>query len=193
MARHYGFDAKKAWKDLPESVQQLFLYGSGEEEIKFRFDEGGRVYEVTRTFEGVVPNLERRYRETDSAWSREDMERFQNNRPCGTCHGYRLKAEALAVKIAGLHVGEVVQMSIREAFAWVGTVPAALTNQKNEIAGLTLKVMRERLRFCNHVGLDHLTLRRNDGKPSVGESQRLRLASQIGSERIGVLYSRGCP
>ena len=188
MARHYGFDAKKAWKDLPEKVRNVFLYGSGGEEIAFRFDEGGRVYEVTRTFEGVIPNLERRYRETDSAWSREEMERFQNNRPCGTCGGHRLRPEALAVKIAGLHVGEVVQMSIREAHAWIDTVPARLSGQQNEIARLILKEIRERLGFLNNVGLDYLTLSRAAGTLSGGESQRIRLASQIGSGLTGVLY-----
>jgi excinuclease ABC subunit A len=188
LAKHYGFDARKPWKDLPENIQKLFLYGSGPDEIKFRFDEGGRVYEVSRTFEGVIPNMERRYRETDSAWSREEMERFQNNRSCGTCHGYRLKPEALAVKIAGLHIGEVVRMSIKEAYAWIDTVPAALTNQKNEIARLILKEIRERLGFLNNVGLDYLTLSRNAGTLSGGESQRIRLASQIGSGLTGVLY-----
>ncbi|MEZ5888434.1 MAG: excinuclease ABC subunit UvrA [Paracoccaceae bacterium] len=188
MAQHYGFDAKKAWKDLPEKVRNVFLYGSDGEEIAFRFDEGGRVYEVTRTFEGVIPNLERRYRETDSAWSREEMERFQNNRPCGTCGGHRLRPEALAVKIAGLHVGEVVQMSIREAHAWIDTVPARLTGQQNEIARLILKEIRERLGFLNNVGLDYLTLSRAAGTLSGGESQRIRLASQIGSGLTGVLY-----
>ncbi len=188
MARHYGFDPRKSWKDLPEAVQQLFLYGSGETEIPFRFDEGGRVYEVTRTFEGVIPNMERRYRETDSAWSREEMERFQNNRPCGVCNGYRLRPEALAVKIAGLHVGEVVRMSIKEAFDWIATVPASLTNQRNEIARAILKEIRERLGFLNNVGLEYLTLSRNAGTLSGGESQRIRLASQIGSGLTGVLY-----
>ncbi|WP_284162902.1 excinuclease ABC subunit UvrA [Frigidibacter sp. SD6-1] len=188
MARHYGFDAKKPWKDLPEKVRNIFLYGSDGEEIAFRFDEGGRVYEVTRTFEGVIPNLERRYRETDSAWSREDMERFQNNRPCGTCGGHRLRPEALAVKIADLHVGEVVQMSIREAYAWIDTVPARLTGQQNEIARLILKEIRERLGFLNNVGLEYLTLSRAAGTLSGGESQRIRLASQIGSGLTGVLY-----
>ena len=134
LAKHYGFDARKPWKDLPEKVQNLFLYGSGEEEIRFRFDEGGRVYEVSRTFEGVIPNMERRYRETDSAWVREEFERYQNNRPCHACGGHRLRPEALAVKIAGLHVGEVVRMSIREARDWSETVPEHLTAQKNEIA-----------------------------------------------------------
>jgi excinuclease ABC subunit A len=188
LAKHYGFDARKPWKDLPEKVQQLFLYGSGAEEIKFRFDEGGRVYEVSRVFEGVIPNMERRYRETDSAWSREEMERFQNNRPCGVCEGYRLRPEALAVKIAGLHVGQVVKMSIKEAYDWIDTVPAKLTKQKNEIARLILKEIRERLGFLNNVGLEYLTLSRNAGTLSGGESQRIRLASQIGSGLTGVLY-----
>ena len=188
IARHYGFDAKAAWKDLPEKVQQVFLRGSGEEEIPFRYDEGGRVYQVKRSFEGVIPNMERRYRDTDSAWIREEFEQYHNNRPCGACGGYRLRPEALAVKIAGLHAGEVVQMSIREAFAWCEAVPASLSAQKNEIARAILKEIRERLGFLNNVGLDYLTLARNAGTLSGGESQRIRLASQIGSGLTGVLY-----
>ena len=188
IARHYGFDAKAAWKDLPEKVQQVFLRGSGDEEIPFRYDEGGRVYQVKRSFEGVIPNMERRYRETDSAWIREEFEQYHNNRPCGACGGYRLRPEALAVKIAGLHAGEVVQMSIREAFAWCEAVPASLSAQKNEIARAILKEIRERLGFLNNVGLDYLTLARNAGTLSGGESQRIRLASQIGSGLTGVLY-----
>ncbi|MCU0801844.1 MAG: excinuclease ABC subunit UvrA [Rhodobacteraceae bacterium] len=188
LAKHYEFDAKAKWKDLPAHVQQLFLHGSGTEEIRFRYDEGGRVYEVSRVFEGVVPNMERRYRETDSAWSREEMERFQNNRACGACEGFRLRPEALAVKIAGLHVGQVVQMSIAEAYAWIETVPGTLTNQRNEIAKAILKEIRERLGFLVNVGLNYLTLSRNAGTLSGGESQRIRLASQIGSGLTGVLY-----
>ena len=188
LARHYGFDKRQQWKALPEAVQKLFLYGSGEDEIKFRFDEGGRVYEVSRTFEGVIPNMERRYRETESAWSREEMERYQNNRACGACGGYRLKPEALAVKIGGLHVGQVVRMSIREALGWVESVPAALSAQNNEIARAILKEIRERLGFLVNVGLDYLTLARAAGTLSGGESQRIRLASQIGSGLTGVLY-----
>jgi len=192
IARHYGFAPKTKWKDLPEEIQQVFLRGSGETEIKFRYDEGGRVYQVERTFEGVIPNMERRYRETDSAWIREEFERFQNNRPCGACGGYRLRAEALAVKIgtpgALLHVGQVVQMSIAEALTWVEHVPEALTRQKNEIARAILKEIRERLGFLNNVGLQYLTLARNAGTLSGGESQRIRLASQIGSGLTGVLY-----
>jgi excinuclease ABC subunit A len=188
IAKHYDFDKNSRWKDLDPFVQQVFLYGSGDEEIPFRYDEGGRVYSVTRTFEGVIPNMERRYRETDSNWIREEFERYQNNRSCGTCGGYRLREEALAVKIAGVHVGQVVQMSIKEAFDWCNTVPEHLTNQKNEIAKAILKEIRERLGFLNNVGLEYLTLSRNAGTLSGGESQRIRLASQIGSGLTGVLY-----
>ncbi len=188
IARHYEFDKNTPWKDLPKKVQQVFLRGSGDEEIQFRYDEGGRVYQVTRNFEGVIPNMERRYRETDSAWIREEFERYQNNRPCGTCEGYRLRAEALAVKIAGLHVGQVVEMSIREALAWVEDAPNHLSVQKNEIARAILKEIRERLGFLNNVGLEYLTLSRSSGTLSGGESQRIRLASQIGSGLTGVLY-----
>ncbi|WP_424987560.1 excinuclease ABC subunit UvrA [Microbulbifer sp. S227A] len=196
IARHYEFDRNTKWKDLPKHVQQIFLYGSGKEEIPFRYDEGGRVYEVTRVFEGVIPNMERRYRETDSNWIREEFERYQNNRPCGACNGYRLRDEALAVKIGParggkdelLHVGQVVQMSIREAYAWCQKVPDYLSNQKNEIARAILKEIRERLGFLNNVGLEYLTLSRSSGTLSGGESQRIRLASQIGSGLTGVLY-----
>ena len=188
IAKHYGFSPSAKWKDLPEAVQHVFLHGSGEVEIAFRYDEGGRVYQVSRVFEGVIPNMERRYRETDSSWLREEFERYQNNRPCGTCHGYRLKQEALAVKIGGLHIGQVVRMSIKEAYDWCGTVPEALSKQKNEIARAILKEIRERVGFLNNVGLEYLTLSRNSGTLSGGESQRIRLASQIGSGLTGVLY-----
>ncbi|WP_299789818.1 excinuclease ABC subunit UvrA [uncultured Marivita sp.] len=188
LAKHYEFNRSTRWKDLPAHVQQVFLYGSGDEEIAFRYDEGGRIYNVTRTFEGVIPNMERRYRETDSNWIREEFERYQNNRSCGTCGGYRLREEALAVKIADLHIGQVVQMSIKEAFDWCNTVPERLTAQKNEIAKAILKEIRERLGFLNNVGLEYLTLSRNAGTLSGGESQRIRLASQIGSGLTGVLY-----
>ncbi|WP_371056021.1 excinuclease ABC subunit UvrA [Rhodosalinus sp. K401] len=188
IARHYEFDRNARWKDLPAHVQQVFLYGSGDEEILFRYDEGGRVYQVSRSFEGVIPNMERRYRETDSAWVREEFERYQNNRPCGTCHGHRLRPEALAVKIGGLHIGHVVEKSIRDALAWVDTAPEQLSRQKNEIARAILKEIRERLGFLNNVGLEYLTLSRNAGTLSGGESQRIRLASQIGSGLTGVLY-----
>nr|WP_309504232.1 excinuclease ABC subunit UvrA [uncultured Roseovarius sp.] len=196
IAKHYEFDQNTRWKDLDPHVQQVFLYGSGDEEIPFRYDEGGRVYQVTRVFEGVIPNMERRYRETDSNWVREEFERYQNNRPCGACEGYRLREEALAVKIGPadgapeerMHVGQVVQLSIREALAWIEAAPSHLSPQKNEIARAILKEIRERLGFLNNVGLEYLTLSRNAGTLSGGESQRIRLASQIGSGLTGVLY-----
>jgi len=188
IAKHYEFNKSTPWKDLDPEVQQVFLRGSGDDEIKFRYDEGGRVYEVTRAFEGVIPNMQRRYRETDSNWIREEFERYQNNRPCAACGGYRLRPEALAVKIDGQHAGQVVQMSIREALDWFSEVPTHLGKQKNEIAKAILKEIVERLGFLNNVGLDYLTLSRNSGTLSGGESQRIRLASQIGSGLTGVLY-----
>jgi len=196
IARHYDFPRDAPWRDLPERAKKVMLYGSGDEEIRFRYDEGGRVYEVTRAFEGVIPNMQRRYRETDSTWIREEFERYQNNRPCGTCGGYRLNEAARAVKIGPpdggadkrLHVGQVVEMSIREALTWVDEVPAGLSAQKNEIARAILKEIRERLGFLVNVGLDYLSLSRNSGTLSGGESQRIRLASQIGSGLTGVLY-----
>ncbi len=188
LAKHYGFNRSARWRDLPEEARDVLLHGSDGAKIRFRYDEGGRVYEIERPFEGVIPNMERRYRETDSAWVREEFERYQNNRPCGVCEGYRLKPEALAVRIADIHVGKAVQMSIRDALAWIESVPASLGTQKNEIAKAILKEIRERLGFLVNVGLDYLTLARNSGTLSGGESQRIRLASQIGSGLTGVLY-----
>ncbi len=188
LAAHYGFKPRTPWRELSEDVRQVLLHGSGETEIAFRYDEGGRVYNVSRVFEGVIPNLERRWRETDSAWVREEFERYQGSRPCGTCGGHRLRPEALAVKIAGAHVGEVVALSIRQARDWVEGVPQTLGVQKNEIARAILKEIRERLGFLVNVGLDYLTLSRAAGTLSGGESQRIRLASQIGSGLTGVLY-----
>lgn len=188
ISNHYGFDRTLPWNELPLKIQNVMMQGSGEEEIKFRYDEGGRVYEISRPFEGVIPNMKRRYRETESNWMREEFERYQNKRHCNACNGYRLRPEALAVKIAGLHVGKVVQMSIKEALDWIITVPDTLNKQKNEIAVAILKEIRERLGFLVNVGLDYLTLSRNSGTLSGGESQRIRLASQIGSGLTGVLY-----
>lgn len=188
IANHFDFDPSARWKDLSDKVKEVFLYGSDDEEIKFRYDEGGRIYQVSRTFEGVIPNMERRYRETDSNWIREEFENYQNNRPCGTCSGYRLRPEALAVKISNSHIGQVVQLSIKDALTWCQSVPKSLSKQKNEIAHTILKEISERLGFLNNVGLEYLTLSRSAGTLSGGESQRIRLASQIGSGLTGVLY-----
>ena len=142
LAKHYNFNTSAKWIDLPEKIKKLMLYGSGSDEIKFRYDDGGRVYEVTRKFEGVIPNMERRYRETDSNWVREEFERYQNNRSCGTCDGFRLRPEALAVKISGIHVGLAVQMSISDALEWISSIPENLSIQKN--ANRTVDTKRNR-------------------------------------------------
>ena len=188
ISKHYGVSMNVSWKDLPAAVKKVFLHGSGDQEIKFRYDDGGRVYQVIRGFEGVIPNMQRRYRETDSSWVREEFENYQSKQPCGSCNGFRLRPEALAVKIAKLHVGELVQMSIRDALSWCDGVPEHLSDQKNQIAAAILKEISERLGFLNNVGLEYLTLSRNAGTLSGGESQRIRLASQIGSGLTGVLY-----
>jgi excinuclease ABC subunit A len=188
ICRHFKVSMTAPWKDLPERVREVILNGSGEEEITFRYDDGLRGYETKKPFEGVVGNIERRWRETESDWVREELGRFQSDHPCEACGGFRLKPEALAVKIAGLHIGEVSQKSIREAGDWFEGLSARLTDKQNEIAARILKEIRERLRFLNDVGLDYLALSRASGTLSGGESQRIRLASQIGSGLTGVLY-----
>ncbi|MDO8840327.1 MAG: excinuclease ABC subunit UvrA [Parvibaculum sp.] len=188
LAKQYKFSMTVPWSQLPEEAQNVILYGSGDEVVTFAYDDGMRSYKTKKPFEGVIPNLERRWRETDSAWAREDIERFQGITNCDACGGFRLKPEALSVKIAKLHVGEVSQMSIREANRWFSDLDQHLTAKQNEIAGRVLKEIRERLHFLNNVGLEYLALSRNSGTLSGGESQRIRLASQIGSGLTGVLY-----
>ena len=188
LGKVYGFKLGDKFRDLTEEAKQAVLRGTGEREITFNYDDGLRSYKTTKTFEGVIPNLERRWKETESAWMREEIERFMSATPCPACAGYRLKPEALAVKIAGLHIGEVTEQSIRKANVWFEELPASLTDKQNEIASRILKEIRERLRFLNDVGLDYLSMSRNSGTLSGGESQRIRLASQIGSGLTGVLY-----
>ncbi|ERL47456.1 hypothetical protein RS24_00400 [Candidatus Micropelagos thuwalensis] len=188
LAEHYGFSLNDPWHDLDAKAQKVILYGSNKEPVKFTYDDGTRSFKTTKPFEGVVGNLERRYRETDSSWMREEIEKFQSKTHCETCGGYRLKPEALAVKIANLHIGEVVEMSILDADRWFADLDKHLNSKQAEIASRILKEIRERLKFLNDVGLDYLTLSRNSGTLSGGESQRIRLASQIGSGLTGVLY-----
>jgi excinuclease ABC subunit A len=188
LGKAYGFKIGDRWRDLPEAGRNAILHGTGEKRVEFTYDDGLRSYKTSKTFEGVIPNLQRRWKETESAWMREEIERFMSATPCPACNGYRLKPEALAVKIGGKHIGQVTELSIRKAGAWFETLPGELTAKQNEIAGRILKEIRERLRFLNDVGLDYLALSRNSGTLSGGESQRIRLASQIGSGLTGVLY-----
>ena len=188
LSAHYRFDLKKPWNKLPEDIHQMILFGTGEEEINFVYDDGMRRYEVKKTFEGVIPNLERRYRETDSQWVRDEIAKFQAAAPCPACGGKRLKPEALAVKINSLDISDASVFSIKDAHTWFGKVHTSLTKQQNEIAGRILKEINDRLDFLNDVGLEYLTLSRASGTLSGGESQRIRLASQIGSGLTGVLY-----
>ena len=188
LALHYGFSMDKAWRDLPQKAQDVILRGSGSDKVRFVYDDNARKYETTKTFEGVLPNLERRWRETDSAWVREELGRYQSETPCEACGGKRLKPEALAVKVDGSDISEINALSISKAYLWVSTLEERLTPKQLEIGRRILKEIGDRLRFLNNVGLDYLSLARSSGTLSGGESQRIRLASQIGSGLTGVLY-----
>src|SRR5580698_9525137 len=188
LGKHYKFTLDTKWKDLPKKTQEAILYGSGDDEIRFSYDDGMRAYDTKRVFEGVITNLERRFRETDSDWAREEIARYFTDVPCDACKGFRLKPEALCVKIDGKHIGEVSDMSVKGAAQWFTELPQRLTSKQNEIAGRVLKEIRDRLKFLVDVGLEYLTLARASGTLSGGESQRIRLASQIGSGLTGVLY-----
>jgi excinuclease ABC subunit A len=188
LSRHYGFSMDKPWRTLPDEARQVVLYGTGEEKIRFEYDDGARKYGVSKSFEGVVNNMERRWRETDSAWVREELGRYQSEIPCEACGGQRLKPEALAVKVGARNIAEVSSYSIRQARDWFEALEGELTDKQLEIARRILKEIRDRLRFLVDVGLDYLTLSRGSGSLSGGESQRIRLASQIGSGLTGVLY-----
>ncbi|HZL38921.1 MAG TPA: excinuclease ABC subunit UvrA [Pseudolabrys sp.] len=188
LAKHFRFTLDTKWKDLPKKTQDAILYGSGEDDIKFVYDDGLKGYTTKKPFEGVITNLERRFKETESDWAREDLQKYFTDVACKACHGARLKPEALCVKIGGKHISEVAELSVKRAREWFTALPKDLTPKQNEIGVRVLKEIRERLTFLVDVGLDYLTLMRASGTLSGGESQRIRLASQIGSGLTGVLY-----
>ncbi len=188
LAKHYKFSLNDKWKKIPKKIQDIILYGSDEEEIKFSYDDNYEAYTTKKTFEGVVNNLERRFLETDSDWKREEISQYQSESNCEKCKGLRLKEEALCVKINSLNISEITHKSIEEAKKWFDDLPVHLSEKQNKIALHILKEINERLNFLLNVGLNYLTLSRESGTLSGGEAQRIRLASQIGSGLTGVLY-----
>ena len=188
LSKHYKFSLEEKWKNLPKKIKDIILYGSDDEEIKFTYDDGYEKYSHKKTFEGVINNLERRYLETDSDWMREEISQYQSDTKCEKCNGHRLKDEALCVKIDKLNISQVTEMSIVEAKEWFLSLEKKLDPTRLKIAQHILKEINERLDFLLNVGLDYLTLSRESGTLSGGESQRIRLASQIGSGLTGVLY-----
>ncbi len=188
LARHFKVSTRTPWEQLPAHVQDAILNGTGETPVEMTYKDSARSYSVTKPFEGVLKNLARRWKETDSAWVREEMSRYQAEKPCGVCHGARLKPAALAVKIAGSTIAEASDLAIRPALDWFRGVEKTLTPQRAEIARRILREIVERLQFLVDVGLDYLSLSRGSTTLSGGESQRIRLASQIGSGLTGVLY-----
>jgi excinuclease ABC subunit A len=188
LAKHYKISLDIAFKDLRKEVQNGVLFGTGVTPVKIAYSDGLRAYTTEKPFEGVIPNLERRWRETDSAWIKDELSRYQSAKPCEACHGDRLKPEALAVKIKKRHISEVTRMSIDEAAEWFRDLPSSLSAKHREIAARILKEINARLGFLVNVGLEYLTMARSSGTLSGGESQRIRLASQIGSGLTGVLY-----
>ncbi|MFZ9486920.1 MAG: excinuclease ABC subunit A, partial [Alphaproteobacteria bacterium] len=181
LARHLRVSTATPFGELGKAAQDAILFGTGGEAVEMTFSDGLRSYATSKPFEGVIPNLDRRWKETDSAWLREELGRFQASRPCSACGGHRLKPEALSVRIDGLHLGEVAEMSIERAASWFSALGARLAPKQREIAARILKEINERLGFLVNVGLEYLTLARSSGTLSGGESQRIRLASQIGS------------
>ncbi|HEV2818421.1 MAG TPA: excinuclease ABC subunit UvrA [Allosphingosinicella sp.] len=188
LAAEFGFSLETPWQDLPEEVHDIILYGTKGRPVTLRFIDGRKSYEVRKAFDGVIGNLNRRMLQTESAWMREELSKYQSAAPCETCLGARLRPEPLAVKIAGEHISQATARSVRHALAWFSSLSEKLNPTQNEIARAILKEINERLGFLNNVGLDYLDLNRTSGTLSGGESQRIRLASQIGSGLSGVLY-----
>ena len=188
LSRHYKFSLNDPWKKLPKEIKDILLFGSHDDEIKFSYDDGYEKYSTKKTFEGIVNNLERRYLETESEWKREEISKYQSESNCEKCKGMRLKDEALCVKIDNSNISEITKKSISDAKKWFSNLNNKLEEKEKKIAQHILKEINERLDFLLNVGLDYLTLSRESGTLSGGESQRIRLASQIGSGLTGVLY-----
>ncbi|MGB2374147.1 MAG: excinuclease ABC subunit UvrA [Candidatus Puniceispirillaceae bacterium] len=188
LSQHFGFSIDVPFRDLDSKAQQILLYGSGNESVQMTYDDGLRSYKTAKPFEGIIPNLTRRFVETDSNWVRDELDQFRAIQPCDACHGKRLKSEALAVKIKGKDISDISALSIGDAVGWFSELETQLSAQDQEIASRILKEINERLGFLANVGLRYLNLSRNSGTLSGGESQRIRLASQIGSGLTGVLY-----
>lgn len=185
LAKHFGFSMSEPWRNIEPEHHEKLLYGTGDETVKFVYEDDSRRYQVEKPFEGVIGNIERRWRETDSAWMREELGKFQSSATCESCNGNRLKAEALAVKIAGKHVGEITILSVSDALKWFRNLPAQLNETQSEIADRVLKEVIERLGFLNNVGLDYLNLSRSSRTLSGGESptHSTGVANRIGTDR----------
>ncbi|MBP7190234.1 MAG: excinuclease ABC subunit A, partial [Rickettsiaceae bacterium] len=188
LARHYGFTLNTPFCKLSEKIQNIIFWGSGQDEIEFNYFDGDKTSSVTQTFGGVVESLEEKYRKADVAWMREDLSKYRSENKCDSCHGYRLKDESLCIQVAGMHIGQITDMSITAARQWIGDLNNHLSERDNKIAERVIKEIHDRLNFLLNVGLNYLTLSRESGTLSGGESQRIRLASQIGSGLSGVLY-----
>ncbi|MBL4894221.1 MAG: excinuclease ABC subunit UvrA [Emcibacter sp.] len=188
LAKHYKFKTSYPWEKLDQKVQDVILYGSGNEIIEMIYSDDRKEYKVEKPFEGIIGNITRRWRETESNMMREELGKYQSASECEDCAGYRLKKEALVVRIDDRHIGQISELSIADAFAWFKQLPDKLNGKQQEIASRVLKEITERLGFLNNVGLNYLSLSRKSGSLSGGESQRIRLASQIGSGLTGVLY-----
>ncbi|GGX58261.1 UvrABC system protein A [Litorimonas cladophorae] len=188
LSKHYKFSVDKPWSKLSDDAKFVVLYGTGRTKIKFEYKDGTRSYKTTKSFEGVVPNLDRRYRETDSTWMREELSKYMSDAQCETCEGKRLRPEALSVRVADMDISIPGELSIKDAYERFDRLRTTLSSKDMEIAERILKEILDRLKFLNAVGLDYLSLGRGSGSLSGGESQRIRLASQIGSGLTGVLY-----
>ncbi len=188
LANHYGFSTKTPFSELSSEVQEILFYGSGEEIIQFKYQDDRKEEIIEQSFAGIIPSLEAKFNKADVPWMKEELNRYKSKHNCSACSGYRLKKESLCIKIDGLHIGNISEMTISEAQEWFSTINSKLDNKRQLIAKRVIKEIQERLKFLNNVGLDYLSLSRESGTLSGGESQRIRLASQIGCGLSGVLY-----